>query len=206
MDSLNVFEQELAPAIVNDTEAIVPKTHSSPKTVRDERFRFLDRQIASGALRALRHSLCHEISFQILRNSPSFAGALRDGMGSSSLKAEVKVLLKLISCAGRNPGIQFRNSAGGLPSRGAWELPVFLRRRLRRLKASRRFRDMGLTPLSSLAGHRFEVVVASGPRLPPPVRCRMSNPQFCTKYPVSIGTVATVVDFAMIACKATTAA
>jgi hypothetical protein len=104
VDSLNVFEQELAPAIVNDTEAIVPKTHSSPKTVRDERFRFLDWQIASGALRALRHSLCHEISFQILRNSPSFAGALKDGMGSSSLKAEVKVLLKLYLVRGTKSG------------------------------------------------------------------------------------------------------
>ena len=104
VDSLNVFEQELAPAIVNDTEAIVPKTHSSPETVRDERFRVLDRQIASGALRTLRHSLRHEISFQTLRNSPSFAGASKDGTGSSSLKAEVKALLKLHLVRGTKSG------------------------------------------------------------------------------------------------------
>jgi len=64
VDSLNMFEQVLAPAIVNDPEAIVPKTHSSPETVRDERFRVLYRQIATGALRTFRHSLCHEISFR----------------------------------------------------------------------------------------------------------------------------------------------
>ena len=43
-------------------------------------------------------------------------------------------------------------------------------------------RDLGLTPLSSLAGHRFEVFVASGPRLP---RCEVSEVEFPVLHKIS---------------------
>jgi hypothetical protein len=66
VDLVNVIEQELAPALFNDAGALVPEADFSPKTVHDERFEVLDRHMASGALRAFRHYLCHETSLRTL--------------------------------------------------------------------------------------------------------------------------------------------
>jgi hypothetical protein len=62
----NLIEPQLAPVLLNDAGALVPKADFAPKTEHDERFEFLDRHMASGALRASRHYLCHETSLRTL--------------------------------------------------------------------------------------------------------------------------------------------
>jgi hypothetical protein len=64
-----VFEQELAPTIVQPAEAVVPKANCSTETVRNECSRVLNRLAACGTLRAFRHSLNHSTSFGTLELS-----------------------------------------------------------------------------------------------------------------------------------------
>jgi len=99
VDSANVtdaFEQELAPAILNDAGAVVPKPNCSAKTVSYEQLGDLDWQVASGAFRTFWHGLRHETSFSTLNNcyAPADGG---DGIDSSSLSAEEKAARIIVS-------------------------------------------------------------------------------------------------------------
>jgi hypothetical protein len=86
-NAADAFEQELAPAILNDAGAVVPKPNCSAKTVSDEEIGDPDWQVASGAFRTFRHELWHEASLSILRKL-SRHGGWSDGGDSSSLRAE----------------------------------------------------------------------------------------------------------------------
>jgi hypothetical protein len=69
VDLGNLIEPQLAPILFTDAGALVPKVDFTSKTVHDKRFEFLDRHMASGALRASRHFLCHETSLRTLKLS-----------------------------------------------------------------------------------------------------------------------------------------
>jgi hypothetical protein len=62
MDAVNMFEQELTPAVFDYAGSVVPKVDFSVKTAPDEQLLDLDWQLAPVTVRAFRHQL-HETSF-----------------------------------------------------------------------------------------------------------------------------------------------
>jgi hypothetical protein len=55
MDAVNVFEQELSPAVIDYAGSVVPKVDFSVKTVPDEQLLGLDWQLAPVTVRIFRH-------------------------------------------------------------------------------------------------------------------------------------------------------
>ena len=55
MDAVNVFEQELTPAVLDYAGSVVPKVDFSVRTAPDEQLLHLDRQLAPVTVRIFRH-------------------------------------------------------------------------------------------------------------------------------------------------------